>query len=270
MSDGINTESIALPSAELIKKYNRPGPRYTSYPPAPYWSDDYRAADYEHALQEMGERIRKDPGPGASIYVHVPFCERRCTYCACNVIISRCTERGDPYVSRVIREMDLIHKQIGVSRPKVRQIHWGGGTPTWLERRGTRRLQDAIAERFELTADREQSIEIDPRVTKYEQLVALRQRGLNRVSLGVQDVDPEVQEAVHRVQPLEVTEETVRQAPRAGHHRGQRRPHLWASVSDAGEVPEDHRLGHQARYRPRGLVQLRVLPRPPAPPQDHR
>jgi oxygen-independent coproporphyrinogen-3 oxidase len=98
----------------------------------------------------------------------------------------------------------------GETRPRVRQIHWGGGTPTWLSVEELARLQDAIAERFDLTPDREQSIEIDPRVTTREQLAALRERGLNRVSLGVQDVDPQVQAAVHRDQPLEVTEAAIR------------------------------------------------------------
>jgi oxygen-independent coproporphyrinogen III oxidase len=212
MSKAVNTESIVLPSEGLIEKYNRPGPRYTSYPPAPYWSDDYGPAEYERALGEMGERIARDPGPGASIYVHVPFCEHRCSFCACNVIISRAHERGDPYVSLLIREMDRIHQSIGVSRPRVRQIHWGGGTPTWLSAEELGRLQDAIAERFELTLDREQSIEIDPRVTTREQLAALRQRGLNRVSLGVQDIDAQVQQAIHRIQPLDVTEAAIRHA----------------------------------------------------------
>ena len=200
------------PSADLIVKYSRPGPRYTSYPPAPYWSSGYTADNYRQALAEMGQRIGQDRGQGASIYVHIPFCEHRCTFCACNVIISRAHERGPIYLGRLIREMDRVGAAIGAIRPKVRQIHWGGGTPTWLSAAELAQLQDAIAQRFELTPDREQSIEIDPRVTTLEQLAALRQRGLNRVSLGVQDLDPQVQEAIHRIQPLEVAASVIQEA----------------------------------------------------------
>jgi oxygen-independent coproporphyrinogen-3 oxidase len=112
--------------------------------------------------------------------------------------------------------MDRVGRMIGAARPKVRQVHWGGGTPTWLSAGELARLQDAIAERFELTADREQSIEVDPRVTTPEQLAALRERGLNRVSMGVQDLDADVQGAIHRVQPLEVTARVIEQARALG------------------------------------------------------
>jgi oxygen-independent coproporphyrinogen-3 oxidase len=211
--------SIVVPGADLITKYNRPGPRYTSYPPAPYWSGAYGREDYARALGEMGGRIASDrggDGEGASLYVHIPFCEHRCSFCACNVIISRAHDRGVPYVSRVIREMDRVRAGIGAPRPRVRQIHWGGGTPTWLSAGELAQLQDAIAERFDLTPDREQSIEIDPRVTTLDQLAALRERGLNRVSIGVQDIDPTVQEAIHRIQPIEVTARAIDSARALG------------------------------------------------------
>lgn len=207
-----HADAIVLPPADLITKYNRPGPRYTSYPPAPYWSNTYGPQDYTRALGEMGRRFAADPNQAASIYVHVPFCEHRCSFCACNVIISRAHERGATYVARVVREMDRVCAAIGTKRPRVRQIHWGGGTPTWLSAVELAQLQDAIADRFELTADREQSIEVDPRVTTLEQLAVLRQRGLNRVSIGVQDIDADVQDAVHRNQPLEVTARVINDA----------------------------------------------------------
>ena len=208
--------SLVVPNADLITKYNRPGPRYTSYPPAPYWSDAYTETDYTRALGEMGQRIARDPGNGASIYVHVPFCEHRCSFCACNVIISRAHERGATYVARVVREMDRVLAAIGTPRPRVRQIHWGGGTPTWLSVEELSQLQDAIAERFELTPDREQSIEIDPRVTTLAQITALRERGLNRISIGVQDIDDTVQQAIHRIQPVEVTARAINEARSLG------------------------------------------------------
>lgn len=202
--------NTVVPDAALVTKYSRPGPRYTSYPPVPYWPAGSAEEGYREALREEGPRLRDTTaGPGHSLYVHIPFCERRCTYCACNVVISRDHSRGKRYVRRVLREMDLLIDGMGGGKPRLRQIHWGGGTPTWLTADELAMLHDGTAARFDLAADREQSVEVDPRVTSREQLEALRARGLNRVSLGVQDLDRPVQEAIHRVQPLDVTARVI-------------------------------------------------------------
>jgi oxygen-independent coproporphyrinogen-3 oxidase len=136
--------------------------------------------------------------------VHVPFCERRCTFCACNVVISRAHSAGEQYVETVLREMDLALHAAGTT-PKVCQMHWGGGTPTWLSVRDLDTLCRGIEQRFDLLPDREQSVEVDPRVTTPAQLALLRAAGLNRLSLGVQDFDERVQAAIHRDQSLEQT-----------------------------------------------------------------
>lgn len=204
----------AVPSAALIERYSKQGPRYTSYPAAPYWSGAYGAGAYRGALAGLGERAAA--GQDVSLYVHVPFCEHRCTFCACNVVISRDHSAGARYIDLVTREMDLVLEAAGGARPRVVQMHWGGGTPTWLSAAELALLHDRIAERFDLLPGREQSVEVDPRVTSFEQLDALRDRGLNRVSMGVQDFTPEVQAAVHRVQSAEQTAALIGHARRIG------------------------------------------------------
>jgi oxygen-independent coproporphyrinogen-3 oxidase len=209
----------ALPSVALIEKYSRPGPRYTSYPAVPYWPAGYGEVPYRGALADLGRRCADGSERGISLYVHVPFCEKRCTFCACNVVVSRAHERGGRYIDAVTREMDSVIEAAGGGkgvRPPVTQMHWGGGTPTWLSSGELRLLFDRIAERFELLPDREQSLEVDPRVTTAEQLETLRASGLNRLSMGVQDIDPKVQRAINRDQPLEQTEAVIRKARELG------------------------------------------------------
>lgn len=206
------SDQAALPTTALVEKYSRPGPRYTSYPAVPYWPAGYTPARYEEALAELGARCDADPSQAVSLYVHVPFCERRCTFCACNVVISRAHERGVAYVRTVLAEMDLALAAMNGARPRIRQLHWGGGTPTWLTSEELRMLYDGIAARFEMEPDREQSLEVDPRVTTAEQLTTLRSLGLNRLSMGVQDIDPHVQEAINRHQSLDQTRAIVSRA----------------------------------------------------------
>jgi oxygen-independent coproporphyrinogen III oxidase len=209
---------LELPSSELVAKYNRPGPRYTSYPAAPYWSGAYGGDDYRGALAELGRRMGGRPGAALSLYVHIPFCEHLCTFCACNMIVSRAHERGRAYVERIAREMDLVlaAMELGGLKPPVIQVHWGGGTPTWLSPDELVLLHEGTASRFELLPEREQSIEVDPRVTTPEQLAALRECGLNRISMGVQDFNPVVQRAIHRVQSVEQTAAVVNASRRLG------------------------------------------------------
>jgi oxygen-independent coproporphyrinogen III oxidase len=197
-----SAEALEIPGADLITRYNRAGPRYTSYPPAPYWTAPYGDADYSGALADAGAAATA-AHEGFSLYIHIPFCERRCRFCACNVVISRAHERGRSYIDLLAREMDLALAAIsrrGPARPAITQMHWGGGTPTWLSADELDELCGVVADRFEMRPDREQSVEVDPRVTTFEQIDVLRARGLTRVSMGVQDFDPEVQRAVNRNQ----------------------------------------------------------------------
>src|SRR5579884_972400 len=188
----------------LLQKYNRPAPRYTSYPPAPHWNS--AGEDLLHAALSKSDRP-------LSIYVHIPFCERLCLYCGCNVIISKDHSRAAGYIDHVIQEMDLLSEAHGRI---VNQIHWGGGTPTYLDAGLMRRLYHAIASRFETSPDLEASIEIDPRVTTTEHLRVLRELGFNRLSAGIQDFDPKVQAAVRRIQPFDATQDLLNEARRLG------------------------------------------------------
>ena len=186
--------------SELLRRYNQPTPRYTSYPPVPHWKAA-SGGSLVSALQRSSGQLL--------IYVHIPFCERLCLYCGCNVAISRDHTVAEPYLASLIAEMDLLDAAHGRT---VNQVHWGGGTPTYLDCRQIRELFDALRTRFRLGEDAEVSIEIDPRVTTFEQLVTLRSVGFNRLSLGVQDFDPIVQQTVRRIQPFAMTSQLIDRA----------------------------------------------------------
>jgi oxygen-independent coproporphyrinogen-3 oxidase len=195
----------------LIRKHDVSGPRYTSYPTADRFTDAYG----EGTLR--GWLARRDAGVAArpwSIYVHLPFCDTLCFYCACNKIITRDRGKSAQYVSYLLRELELLEPMLGDRR--ACQLHWGGGTPTFLAREEMGRLVAAIDARFERSADFECSIEIDPRRLAPGTLGFLADLGFNRVSIGVQDFDPHVQRAVHRIQSEEVTRAAVEEARSAG------------------------------------------------------
>ena len=189
---------------ELLARYDRPGPRYTSYPTAPHFSPSFGEAAYREALA----RATAHPDEPLSLYVHVPFCEARCTYCGCNVVIAPHRGPEERYLEAVERELEIVAGLLGARRT-LAQLHWGGGTPTYLTPAQCERLFAAITRRFRLASGAEVAIEIDPCVTTDEHLATLRRLGFNRVSLGAQDFNPQVQEAVHRVQPLDLTRHQV-------------------------------------------------------------
>jgi oxygen-independent coproporphyrinogen-3 oxidase len=186
-------------SAAVLDKYNRPGPRYTSYPTAPEWDDGFGEVELRDAFTQANRKT--SPAP-LSLYFHIPFCESLCLYCGCNVVISKHHEIALPYLTRLKQEIDWVSGQVEGPR-KVEQLHWGGGTPTYLTPDQIDDLYDYIAARFSFAPDAELSIEIDPRVTSEEHCRALRRAGFNRVSMGIQDFDPLVQKTVHRVQPYQ-------------------------------------------------------------------
>ncbi|GAB4330334.1 MAG: oxygen-independent coproporphyrinogen III oxidase [Calditrichia bacterium] len=193
---------------ELIKKYDRPGPRYTSYPTAPHFHDKFGPKEY---LAEI-ERSNEAENPAdLSLYFHIPFCPSLCLYCACNTIITHNKGKIADYLEDLHREIDRVGGLIKSGR-RVIQLHWGGGTPTYLTVEQIERLFGHIKERFELSENAEVSIEIDPRQLTPEHLPALSKLGFNRVSFGVQDFDPDVQEAIHRIQPEEMAHRVVSQS----------------------------------------------------------
>jgi oxygen-independent coproporphyrinogen III oxidase len=186
--------------AALLRQYDRPGPRYTSYPTAVEFNDSFDDAAYRGRL----EAAAAAPDEPLSLYVHLPFCEARCSYCGCMVIITQKREVAARYLGYLEREIEMLARALGPRR-RVVQHHWGGGTPTYLSIEQISRLDSTIRQHFDIDPDAEKAIEIDPRVTSREQLVLLRELGFNRLSLGVQDFTPEVQEAIGRRQTHELT-----------------------------------------------------------------
>jgi len=187
---------------ELLKRYNEPTPRYTSYPTAPHWQTANRGL--------LLSALRRSTSP-LSLYVHIPFCERLCLYCGCNVVIKKDHMGADAYVKNLTEEIEL--GEISHNR-LVTQMHWGGGTPTYLDTSQITRLFEAINDRYRLAADGEYSIEIDPRVTTPEHLWTLRNLGFNRLSIGLQDFDTNVQLTVRRIQSFGQTLEIFEEARR--------------------------------------------------------
>lgn len=186
-------------SRDLLRKYDRPGPRYTSYPTVPEWSSDFGNDQYIQALQRASQT--DDP---LSLYFHIPFCKARCYYCGCTTVITSSSERVDNYIELLNREMDLVKEHLG-QRKNAIHLHWGGGTPTYLNVSQMEKLFGHITDHFSMMDDSELAIEVDPRVTSEDHLRALRGLGFNRISMGVQDLTPEVQSAIGRDQTYEET-----------------------------------------------------------------
>jgi oxygen-independent coproporphyrinogen-3 oxidase len=197
-------------SEAFLARYNRPGPRYTSYPTAPVWNDSFGPADLEKVHQEA-ERA-KSP---VSLYMHIPFCESLCLFCACNVIIQKDKRVSPPYLDILKREVAHISRSVSRDRPVV-QFHWGGGTPTYLTPAQIEELFGFTREHFTFAGDAEIGIEVDPRVTSREHLETLRKLGFNRLSMGIQDFHPLVQKTINRVQPFELTAGLIQSARALG------------------------------------------------------
>jgi len=195
----VNPATAAV-TAERLARYDRPGPRYTSYPTAVEFHDGFTPQRYLEKLAEAAAR----PDEPLSLYVHLPFCAERCSFCGCNVIITRRRGVAADYLRHLDREIALVAGHLG-DRRKVVQLHWGGGTPTYLTVEEMARLWDTLGEHFDVQPGAEVAIEVDPRVTSDAQVAWLRTRGFNRVSMGVQDFDPSVQDAINRYQTYDQT-----------------------------------------------------------------
>ena len=207
-------EPVASPilvTPDLLRKYDRPGPRYTSYPTAVEFSSSYDAAAYFGSLAEAA----RHPDDPLSLYVHLPFCEHRCTFCGCNVVITQHRAVAEKYLTYLHREIREVARRLD-KRRKVVQYHWGGGTPTYLSVEQMRDLQQVVTECFDIQPDAEAAIEVDPRVTSREQIDLLRSMGFNRLSMGVQDFDPDVQAIISRNQTERQTRELFEYSRSAG------------------------------------------------------
>jgi oxygen-independent coproporphyrinogen-3 oxidase len=201
--------------SQLTRKYDIPAPRYTSYPTVPYWESAPSASQWitsiRETLQGQGER-------GWSLYLHIPFCESLCTFCGCNTSITRNHEVEIPYIDQVLAEWGRYLKDAPeLSSSPLRVLHLGGGTPTFLSPQHLKKLLTPIFSATHRNDSFEGSVEVDPRRTTREHLEVLRELGFTRVSLGVQDLDPEVQRVIHRNQTLEQTLEITRMARELGY-----------------------------------------------------
>ncbi|WP_404362668.1 oxygen-independent coproporphyrinogen III oxidase [Corallococcus coralloides] len=199
---------LPTPSEELLARYNVAGPRYTSYPTAPEWRGDFGPDALAERLTLASAREATQP---LSLYVHLPFCRSLCWYCGCNVVISQDPGAADRYIDHLVMEMDLVARRLGARRT-LSQIHWGGGTPTFLTEAQLERLWTELTRRFTPLPDAEVAIEVHPALTTPGQLSLLRQLGFNRVSMGLQDFDPQVQRTTNRLQTPEQTRALLEQA----------------------------------------------------------
>lgn len=208
-----HTHYTPLFEPALLRRFDINGPRYTSYPTADRFHAGFKAGDYQAAL---GRRVG-DAAP-LSLYFHLPFCPNICYYCGCNKIITKDHGRSAKYIKYLAREMKLITRALDAEDKKlpVTQLHWGGGTPTFLSHDEMRELMLHIRSHFDLLPGGEYSIEIDPRQVGEADIALLAELGFNRISLGVQDFNPEVQVAVHRVQSEEETADVIRWARKYG------------------------------------------------------
>ena len=199
---------------ELLTRFDVPGPRYTSYPTADRFVEAFSQVDLHQALDVRNHGLGQKNRP-LSIYVHIPFCESLCYYCACNKIITKHHEKAEPYLRYLAKEVELYTSSIGIGQ-SVSQLHLGGGTPTFLSDDELRELMAVLKRSFSFVAGGEYSVEVDPRTVNDERLALLYELGFNRLSFGVQDFDPEVQKAVHRIQPAEQVFALVASARKMG------------------------------------------------------
>lgn len=260
----------------LLRRLDVPGPRYTSYPTADRFVEAFGPAEYAQALRQRADGAMVGGTPPLSLYLHIPFCESVCYYCACNKVITKHHERGREYIDALSREVDLHVALIGKGRP-VSQLHFGGGSPTFLNDDELRSLMTMLREAFRIAPGAEISIEVDPRTATPARLAELAAMGFNRISFGVQDFDPEVQQAVHRVQSFESVRDLVQAARKLGFESinadliyglPRQTPESFArTIAQVTELRPDrialYAYAHlPARFKPQRRIDAADLPRP--------
>lgn len=203
------TTSIDL---DVLKKFNQQGPRYTSYPTAPMFSPEFTSSDFTREIRDTNTELDRQP---LSLYFHFPYCEKLCFFCGCNMIVTHDRAAIRLYNDYLKKEIDLLRPMLSENR-KATQMHWGGGTPSYLYPDEVRDVGSYIKSRFDFDADLEASVEIDPRNLTREHMEAFREIGFNRTSFGVQDFNLKVQEAINRVQSEKITRQTVEWARELG------------------------------------------------------
>jgi oxygen-independent coproporphyrinogen-3 oxidase len=208
MSQTLSIDPSRVIPDELLRRLDVPGPRYTSYPTADRFVEAFGPPDYRQALRERGQGARVGGSAPLSLYVHVPFCESVCYYCACNKVITKHHDKAAEYLDALDIEIGLHAAELGAGQP-VSQLHLGGGSPTFLSDAELARLMASLRAAFRIVPGAEISIEVDPRTASPARLRELAVMGFNRISFGIQDFDPAVQQAVHRVQSFESVRDLI-------------------------------------------------------------
>ncbi|HNU12614.1 MAG TPA: oxygen-independent coproporphyrinogen III oxidase [Rubrivivax sp.] len=263
----------------LLRRLDVPGPRYTSYPTADRFVEAFGADEYAQALAQRAQGLMVGGVPPLSLYVHIPFCEQLCYYCACNKIITKHHERGREYLDVLGREVELHVDVLGRGKP-VSQLHLGGGSPTFLSDEELDGLMSLLRREFRLVDGAEISIEVDPRTATPARLARLAGMGFNRISFGVQDFDPTVQVAVHRVQSFESVRDLVLAARELGYESinadliyglPKQTPESFArTIAQIGELRPDRIALYAYAHLPGRFKPQRRIAAADLPPPEHR
>ena len=278
MSIATTSPSVQLPT-ELLQRFDVPGPRYTSYPTADRFVEAFTAQDYRRALSQRAEGAQVGGKQPLSLYVHIPFCESVCYYCACNKVITKHHSRAAEYLEVLEAEIKL-HEQVLGDPQSVSQLHFGGGSPTFLSDDELARLMTALTRSFRLAPGAEISIEVDPRTADAQRLAHLRKIGFNRISFGVQDFDPDVQKAVHRVQSFESVRDLMLAARELGFESinadliyglPKQTPESFArTIAQVSELRPDRIALYSYAHLPQRFKPQRRIDASQLPPPQHR
>jgi oxygen-independent coproporphyrinogen-3 oxidase len=263
---------------DMLSRLDVPGPRYTSYPTADRFADSFGPADYAQALRGRVDAAIGGPTP-LSLYVHIPFCESVCYYCACNKVITKHHERAAEYLDVLAQEVRLHTDVIGVGQ-SASQLHLGGGSPTFLSDAELSSLMAMLRQAFRLTDNAEISIEVDPRTANAERLAHLRSLGFNRLSFGIQDFDPDVQLAVHRVQSFESVRDLVLAARELGFESinadliyglpKQTPSSFQTTIAQVASLKPDRIALYSYAHLPQRFMPQRRISEADLPPPEHR
>ncbi len=265
--------ALEIPAPNVLRAFDRPGPRYTSYPSADRFTPSFGASAYGAALAQRAQILAPVP---LSLYVHLPFCDTVCYYCACNKVVTRHHDKVAPYLAALLREAQLVAQQC-THLGAVTQLHLGGGTPTYLSNEQLHQLTHGLTTIFPMAPRGEWGVEVDPRSAPVDKIQTLAQLGFNRISIGVQDFDAQVQRAVNRVQDFALTAATVQAAREAGFGSVnldliyglplQTRSGFAATLDqvlalDPDRVALYHYAHLPARFKPQRRIAVETLPTP--------
>ena len=272
-------DRVPVLTEAMLRRLDRPGPRYTSYPTADRFVEAFGPGEYAQALLQRASGATVGGRPPLSLYLHIPFCESVCYYCACNKVITRHHDKAAEYLGVLAQEVALNVAVLGRSQ-SVSQLHLGGGTPTFLSDAELRQLMTLLRDNFKLAPGAELSIEVDPRTASPDRLQHLATLGFNRLSFGVQDFDADVQKAVHRIQPFEQVRDLMAAARRIGFESinadliyglPKQTPESFArTVAQVAELRPDRIALYAYAHLPQRFKPQRRIVIEQLPPPDHR